>query len=142
MEEQRKKSCDYKCGWLPGCAPLALAQVPMQQSAEPQYDPNEALARGTLFPGLDLPFMNMVNTPPEMPTPLRELMALDFVNHELVLYLDTHEDDEEAFECLQKHLALAKEGRPIQVSDLLGMKKYTWLENPWPWDYTEGRRRR
>ena len=150
MEENRRNSCNYKCGWLPGCAPLALAYVPIQQSAEPQYDPKEALARGTLFPGLDLPFMNMVNTPPDVCTPLRELMALDFVVHELILYLDTHKDDETAFENLQTCLELAKEGRkryvelygPVQTADLLGMKKYVWLENPWPWDYSEGRRAR
>ena len=53
--------CNFKQGSLPECAPLALAQTPMQQSNEPAYDRRMALARGTLFPGLDLPFMNMVN---------------------------------------------------------------------------------
>ena len=55
--------CNFKQGPLPECAPLALAQTPMQQSSEPAYDRRMALARGTLFPGLDLPFMNMVNKP-------------------------------------------------------------------------------
>ena len=49
-----------------------------------------ALARGTLFPGLDLPFMNLVNKPADLSTPLCELMAMDFVIRELNLYLDTH----------------------------------------------------
>lgn len=150
MEENRSGRCGSRCGWLPGCAPLALAYVPMQQNALERYDPKEALARGTLFPGLDLPFMDMVNTPPEVCTPMRELMALDFVVHELILYLDTHGNDEEAFACLQTYMELAREGRkrytelygPIQTADLLGMKKYTWLENPWPWDVSEGRRTR
>ena len=150
MGNNNKKDCGYKCGRLPECAPLALAYVPMQQSSTPQYDPKEALARGTLFPGLDLPFMNMVNTPPEVSTPLRELMALDFVVDELELYLDTHCDDEEAFESYQKYLELAKEGRrryvelygPLQQTDMLGMKKYVWLEGLGPWDYGERRRSR
>ena len=71
--------CNFKQGPLPECAPLALAQTPMQQSNEPAYDRRMALARGTLFPGLDLPFMNMVNKPGDLSTPLCELMAMDFV---------------------------------------------------------------
>ena len=76
--------CGYKYGSLPGaCAPLAMAYVPMQQAATPAYDPDEALQRGTLFPGLDLPFMNMVNTGGMGDTPLCELMSLTFVADEL-----------------------------------------------------------
>ena len=51
----------YKYGSLPENAPLAMAYVPMQKSVSPSYDTCEALSRGTLFPGLDLPFMNIVN---------------------------------------------------------------------------------
>jgi spore coat protein JB len=61
----------------------------MQESVKPNYEPQTAIARGTLFPGLDLPFLEMVNNP--LPaTPLGELMAIDFVADELSLYLDTH----------------------------------------------------
>ncbi len=140
-----KNTCDYKKGILPSCAPLALAYVPMQQSAEPAYAPGQALKRGTLFPGLDLPFMDMVAQGELAGTPLGEVMALDFVCDELMLYLDTHENDTEAFETLQKTLALAKEARaryvakfgPLAHRDLLESKQFNWLCNPWPWDYTE-----
>lgn len=143
MSNHRK---EYRTGSLPERFPLATALTPMQESAEPIYDSGEALARGTLFPGLDLPFMGIVN--PELPsTPLAELMAIDFVAHELVLYLDTHEEDQEAFEMLQTFLALAKEARrryteqcgPVKHSDLLSADRFSWLCNPWPWDYN-GRR--
>lgn len=103
--------CNFKQGPLPECAPLALAQTPMQQSSEPAYDKRMALARGTLFPGLDLPFMNLVNKPADLSTPLCELMAMDFVIRELNLYLDTHPDDREAFETLQKCIRLSAGGR-------------------------------
>lgn len=53
------KNCGCKEGTLPDCAPLAMAYVPMQRSVKPVYSTAEALSRGTLFPGLDLPFMNM-----------------------------------------------------------------------------------
>ena len=45
---------DYRLGTLPGTmAPLAMAYTPMQKSVDPAYESNEALSRGTLFPGLD-----------------------------------------------------------------------------------------
>ena len=70
-------SCTYKQGSLPECAPLALSQIPPQQSSEPAYKSAEALSSGTLFPGLDLPFKNIVNQMPADTTELRELMALE-----------------------------------------------------------------
>ncbi len=132
---------DYLFGSLPKRAPLASAFVPMQESAEPHYPPQTAIARGTLFPGLDLPFRGMVNRP--LPaTPLGELMAIDFVAVELSLYLDTHRDDKEAFETYQSVLALSREAHeryakacgPIVKKDMLGMERYVWLDSPWPWE--------
>ncbi len=134
---------NYKNGSLPGAsAPLVMAYVPMQNSAVPSYEASEALSRGTLFPGLDLPFMNMVNRN-DRNSPLAELMAIDFVAHELALYLDTHADDSEAFDMYQTFLALSKEAHaryvqqkgPICHSDMLGKNSYTWLTDPWPWEY-------
>ena len=142
-------SCGYKSGLLPECAPLAMAYVPMQQSVKPMYNTAQALSSGTLFPGLDLPFMNMVNTGDLTGTPLGEVMALDFVAHELALYLDTHSDDAEAFEIYKNVLSLASTAKekfvklygPLTKQDLSQAKSYTWFKNPWPWDYcgkTEG----
>ena len=139
--EDMQGNCGYKEGALPACAPLAVGYVPRQGSSEPRYDANKALARGTLFPGLDLPLRNIVNTG-TADVPLAELMALDFAAHDLALYLDTHADDQEAFVVYKEFLALAQEGRrkyaelygPITREDLLNAEHYTWLDNPWPWD--------
>lgn len=129
-------------GTLPNPAPLAMAYVPMQPSASPSYEAGESLSRGTLFPGLDLPFKNIIND--ELPeTPLTELMAIDFVSDELELYLDTHPEDGEAFALYQTMLALRDEARrryvrvcgPICQSDMLSAPSYTWLSGPWPWEY-------
>lgn len=133
----------YKNGSLPESAPLAMAYVPMQSSAKPAYNSAEALRRGTLFPGLDLPFMNMINTGDLSGTPLGEVMALDFAAHELALYLDTHCSDEEAFGLYKNVLSLAKTAKekyvklygPLTDADLINAHSYTWLKNPWPWDY-------
>ena len=131
----------YRTGTLPESYPLATALTPRQRSADVRYEPAEALSRGTLFPGLDLPFMNMVNG--DLPsTPMTELMAIDFVKDELELYLDTHDDDLEAFDLYQTFLALGEEAHrrytelcgPITQEDQLGMTRYAWLDDPWPWD--------
>ena len=140
--DQNRTDTRYRTGTLPGQAPLAMAYVPMQRSADVTYDADTALARGTLFPGLDLPFMDLVNG--DLPsTPKTEMMAIDFVVDELELYLDTHEDDREAFDLYQTMLALQQEAREryvrrcgvVKQSDMLGVERYTWLDDPWPWDY-------
>ena len=126
--------CTYKQGALPGCAALGLAVMPSQGSAEPAYSNAEALSRGTLFPGLDLPFMNIVNKMPAKTTPLRELMALD-----------THPSDSEAFATYQSMLKLYEEGRntyaaeygPLQRSDMAYAPSFNWPNDPWPWDYVK-----
>ena len=136
----------YRTGSLPGSAPLAMAYVPMQTAAAPAYEAEDALLRGTLFPGLELPFMGLVNQ--EMPsTAMAELMAIDFVADELELYLDTHAEDEEAFALYQTMLSLKREAHeryakrcgPIVQSDMLGMERYAWLSGPWPWEYSQRR---
>lgn len=143
---EKMATCGYKSGYLPNCAPLAASFVPKQQSAAPRYEAAEGLARGTLFPGLDLPFMNMVNTPEGLDTPAAELMAIDFVCNEMTLYLDTHPDDEEAFGVYREFLELAAEARkrytarcgPLTHGDLLHSDRFSWLRTPWPWAYKEG----
>ena len=143
-----KEDCSYKQGQLPPCAPLAAGFVPFQLENPPKYSAADALTHGTLFPGLDLPFMNIANkSNPYAGTPLGEVMALDFACHELKLYLDTHKDDQEAFEMLKTLLALGAEGRkryekmhgPISIMDLERADKFTWIADPWPWEYSERR---
>ncbi len=134
----------WRFGSLPDYAPLAGAFVPMQESAQPQYENMRALSRGTLFPGLDLPFMNLVSADLD-DTPKQEMMAIDFVVDELELYLDTHQNDREAFELYQTMLALQKEAKeryvrlcgPVCQTDQLGMERYAWLDAPWPWELKE-----
>ena len=125
---------------------LAVAFVNPQRNAQERYDPAEALARGTLFPELDLPFMNIVNQPSKYAgTPLGELTAISFVAHELMLYLDTHGNDAEAFAMLQQMLRLKKEAHkryterfgPVTFSDMEFESDYTWTRDPWPWDAGE-----
>jgi len=88
-----QRPCDDACGTLPSCAPLAVPYVPFQQRGSKKYNQTEALANGTLFPGLNLPFHLKVNAPTPAENAALELQALEFVITELGLYLDTHQDD-------------------------------------------------
>lgn len=143
-ETQTACSGDSKSGILPGCAPLAVPYVPFQQMDPAMYDACEALNRGTLFPGLFLPFRNRTEVTNAADGDLGSLMALAFALYDLGLYLDTHSGDSAA---LQKYQALAAQYEnamkeyvakygPILQTQVTG-NQYTWLKNPWPWDYTE-----
>lgn len=138
--------CDYKNGTLPPCAPLAAGYVPMQEKNPETYDKEKALARGTLFPGLDLPFKNVTNkSNPYAGTPLGELMALQFMMKEMQLFLDTHPDDTVVFSALQNVIELYETGArtyarlygPLSLKDMQYADKYTWTNDPWPWEYRE-----
>ncbi len=130
-------------GSLPSMAPLANPYVPFQLENPPKYEARRGMIRGTLFPGLDLPFMGMVNNQEKPVTPLSELQALNFAIQELTLYLDTHRDDQEALELLRnyqnmyrrcKEEFLKKRGPMNQLQAGQG-EQYTWLDDPWPWEY-------
>ena len=140
-----RRDCDYRTGALHACGRLALAYVPGQEEAAPRYEPPQAMARGTLFPGLDLPWKNVVNRTPEEMTPLEELMALGFVVQELGLYLDTHAEDREALALFTRYAALYKEGEAHYTARCGPLtqrqtteKGYAWAAAPWPWAAGEG----
>ena len=133
-------------GRLPAMAPLAYPYVPFQIDDQPQYEPQKALVRGTLFSGLDLPFMGMINKNNQPVTPLTELQCMAFALQELALYLDTHRDDKEAFEVFkdfQKLYARGREKYEKECGPLTHMSAmehgYSWLNDPWPWEYAANR---
>lgn len=147
--EPTTRPCDDACGTLPSCAPLAVPYVPFQQTGSKRYDKIDALANGTLFPGLNLPF-HLKTAPSSLSeSAALELQALQFVITELALYLDTHQDDMEAFKLFQQYSKLAEEGRrryeaaygPLTHAAAARQDRYTWLNSPWPWEYSkEGER--
>ena len=142
MDKMRKQSTGME-GRLPSMAPLANPYVPFQLENPPKYEARRGMIRGTLFPGLDLPFMGMVNTQEKPITPMTELQALNFAIQELALYLDTHREDREALELYrnyQKRYADCKEqyGRsrgPMNHLTPGTGEDYRWLDDPWPWEY-------
>ena len=129
-------------GRLPAMAPLANPYVPFQLESPPKYEPRKALVRGTLFPGLDLPFMGMVNQQEQPITPKTELQTLGFVIQELALYLDTHPDDKEALDLYREYQKIYHKGmmeynecNPLKHGLPTQGERYRWLDDPWPWEY-------
>ena len=131
-------------GRLPAMAPLANPYVPFQMESPPKYEAKKGLIRGTLFPGLDLPFMGMVNNKEKNATPLVELQTLAFAIQELALYLDTHRYDKEALELYRSFQSLYKQEcmqyeekyGPLTHKAVVG-GEYRWLNDPWPWEYAK-----
>lgn len=123
-------------------APLANPYVPFQLEDPPKYEARKALVRGTLFPGLDLPYKGMVNKNEKKITPRTELQTMAFVLQELALYLDTHRDDQEALEMYRAYqriyhdgmVAYSQECSPLR-HDVPTDGHYKWLDDPWPWEY-------
>ena len=134
-------------GQLPEMAPLANPYVPFQMEGAPKYDAKKGIIRGTLFPGLDLPFMGMVNKNYLPGNCMSELQTLAFAIQELALYLDTHRDDTEALELYRsyqqiynkcKEEYMTKHG-PLNHHMVSERKEYDWLNEPWPWEYSKNK---
>lgn len=137
-------------GWegrLPASAPLANPFVPFQLENPPKYEARQGMVRGTLFPGLDLPFMGMVNQNELPVTPLSELQVLGFAIQELALYLDTHRDDREALELYRGYQQMYQRCReeyrkshgPLNHMHPSESETYDWLDDPWPWEYCQNK---
>lgn len=141
MRKQHDQS--FREGRLPAMAPLANPYVPFQQENPPKYEARKGLVRGTMFPGLDLPFKGMVNQRELNITPLTELQALNFAIQDLALYLDTHRDDCEALELYRAYQKMYEKCReeykrkhgPLNHGIASDNQCYDWLDDPWPWEY-------
>ena len=127
-------------GRLPDMAPLANPYVPFQMENPPKYDARKGMVRGTLFPGLDLPFMGMVNNEKDA-TPMTEMQAMAFAIQELALYLDTHRDDKEATELYQAYQKMYHKAMMDRTAAGYPVNHfcptqgdYRWPEDPWPWE--------
>ena len=128
---------------MPACAPLAVPYVPFQQQGSKKYSQVDALANGTVFPGLNLPF-HMKAEAADLPDSCStQLQALLFVVTELGMYLDTHRDDAEAFQLFKQYTTMAREAKqryeemhgPLTQMSAGQDAAYRWLDDPWPWEF-------
>lgn len=100
---------------------------------------------GNIYVDTYKPYKNFkpkkINAYSEQQKMLLRIYELDFILNDLNLYLDINPDDNNMFELFKK---IAKELNNLkdkyndkyQVLELNKdiKNKYTWLDNPWPWD--------
>ena len=138
----KKPAGNYGEGRLPAMAPLANPYVPFQIEGPVRYEPRKAMVRGTLYPGLDLPFMGMVNQNNLPVTPLSEVQVLAFAVQELALYLDTHPEDTGAISYFGENNRKYQEALheysqkygPLTLAHVHHPEDYwNWVDQPWPW---------
>lgn len=75
-------------------------------------------------------------------TLLRQLSAAQFAAWEMHIYLDTHPQDRQALQAMQKYRREAQmlqrefeeKYGPITVADTIDDMTFTWINNPWPWE--------
>lgn len=147
MRPRNHQNSECANGRLPAMAPLANPYVPFQMENPPKYEPRRGLIRGTMFPGLDLPFMGKANTRELNQTPLTELQTLAFAVQELALYLDTHRNDQEALEIYRTYQQMYQKCReqyeakygPLNHKMPDHCEEYRWLDDPWPWEYSKNK---
>ncbi len=145
MENRTSDQC--REGRLPASAPLANPYIPFQLENPPMYEARKGLVRGTMFPGLDLPFLGMVNQKELPALPLHELQAMAFAVQELALYLDTHRCDEDALELYRSYQKMyhrcceeyRKHHGPLNHMQIAEGECYEWLDDPWPWEYAKNK---
>ena len=143
MDYRNSDNMPAKMGHLPAKAPLANPYVPFQLDNPPRYSTEKAFIRGTLYPGLDLPFHSMVNKKEKAATPKSELQSIAFALQELALYLDTHPEDHEALELYRSYQRMYRDAAekyartcgPLTHRQAVSDKRYTWMCDPWPWEY-------
>ena len=81
MMQQKKRETGI--GTLPAMAPLANPYVPFQADDPARYETGIGLVRGTIYPGLDLPFMGMANQTQLPQSTMAQLQELAFAVQEL-----------------------------------------------------------
>lgn len=77
---------------------------------------------------------------------LRKISTHSFAAWELHLYLDTHPTDQCAMRMMSEHRAEAQalinnyenSYGPLNANSAAG-GGWAWLQDPWPWDYVEGK---
>lgn len=74
---------------------------------------------------------------------LKQIQVYAFAVNEAVLYLDTHTDDRAALAYYDKYRGLLKEAvhmyeekyGPLTMYGADASCSWTWVMDPWPWEY-------
>lgn len=101
----------------------------------------EGFNKGNMFKNLYSKYKNYVyklKTNNKKDDLLYKIQMYTFALKDLNLYLDVNPNDESVlveYQRIRKKLdELKKEYDPLCASEVTGDDKWTWINNPWPWD--------
>ena len=118
---QTAEGCGDMRGTLPACAPLANPYVPFQGQNPDRYTAGRALMKGTLFPGLDLPYRGASGVEPRSADGMQSMQDLQLFNQYVEQYEMLRQQAEDS-------------GMALTQMEAAAGGCYTWLDDPWPWD--------
>lgn len=73
---------------------------------------------------------------------LKKIQCYNFAAYDMLLYLDTHKDDKEAFKMFRELTTKTNELRnqyeeefgPLSQFSTAEQDSFNWTDNPWPWE--------
>lgn len=73
---------------------------------------------------------------------MRKIMEADFALNEMILFLDTHPQDEEALNLYHKYADKSRELKteynknfgPLTPAENLSQNNWEWVHGSWPWE--------
>ena len=73
---------------------------------------------------------------------LKKIQSYKFAAYDMLLYLDTHPKDKDAFKMYRELVAKAKraiaeyesEFGPLTAKSAADFDTFKWTESPWPWE--------
>ena len=109
------------------------------------YDPNEGFNKGNMFKNLYSKYKNYVynlkvNNPKD--ELLYKIQMYSFALKDLNLYLDVYPEDRNMLKIFQEYKSKLEEYKnkyineygPLYSNNVNSTDKWTWINNPWPWD--------
>ena len=76
---------------------------------------------------------------------LKTIQQYNFAAYDMLLYLDTHQDDTRAFEMykdlMAKYKMLLNEYQqtygPLTIEGAANQNEFNWYQSPWPWEKSD-----
>ncbi len=122
---------------------IAITSIPIQPWEQP-LDAEKGLRQGTIFPSLYKPFyiVEQMSSPKTMPKDEWEnqlciIQEISFAITDLLLFLDTHPDSQEALNKLNEYRLQRKDLLYQFASNYFPLTQDCeglWSEGPVPWD--------
>lgn len=109
------------------------------------YSVDEGFNKGNMFKDLYSKYKNYIyklKVSTEKDKLLYNIQAYTFALKDLNLYLDTHPNDKEILEKYKEFRNTLDKLKnkyvntygPLCTNDVTSSDKWTWINNPWPWD--------